>query len=322
MCGENDYINLPAFCKGNVVIPLPFQPLSSSPIAFARVSVYHMNMIIHGKRPFLIVSCVLVLSLACLVGSSPAAEVAVIKVNYRSAADILPLVEALLSPGGKASVDTRTNSLIVVDTGESLAKIQTFVAGMDRPAEQVRVRFRFQETGLSTDRGISTSARISGEHGSVATGGAEEEGVHVRARDSVVNRRGTTESFISVMSGSSAYLWVGRDIPFTERWVYLTHTYAHVVETVNFQRVETGFEVRPIVIGNTVQIQIVPRISSFDREEQVVRLTEASTTVTVLKGQWVTIAGTSAQSNEAIRDILSYGSSTTNSSLSMSLMVE
>jgi hypothetical protein len=53
-----------------------------------------------------------------------------------------------------------------------------------------------------------------------------------------------------------------------------------------------------------------------------VRLTEASTTLTVPKGQWVTIGGTSTQSNEVFRDILAYGSSSTNSTLSLSLMVE
>jgi type II secretory pathway component GspD/PulD (secretin) len=276
----------------------------------------------NSKRPFLIVSCILIFFLACLAGNSLAAEVAVIKVNYRSASDILPMVQNLLSSEGKASVDTRTNSIIVVDTSESLAKIQAFIVSMDKPAEQVKVRFRFQEQGVSTNRDLGASGTVSGDRWSVTTGGDTREGVHVRAQDTRVNRRGNTESFISVMSGSSAYLWVGRDIPFTERWVYLTRRYAHVVETVNFQRVETGFEVRHIVIGNNVQVEIVPRISSFDREEQVVRLTEAATTLSVPKGQWVTIGGTSEQSNEVFRDILSYGSSSTNSSLSMSLMVE
>jgi type II secretory pathway component GspD/PulD (secretin) len=279
-----------------------------------------MNMI--GKRPFLIFSCTLILSLAVLISASLAAEVAVIKVNYRSASDLLPQVQTLLSPEGKASVDTQTNSLIVVDTNESLTKIQSFVASMDKPAEQVKVRFRFQEQGVSTDRDLSASGRVSGEHGLVAFGRDGREGVPVRAQDTRVNRRGNTESFISVMSGSSAYLWVGKEVPFTEQWVYLTHQYARVVETVNFQRVETGFEVRPIVIGNNVQVEIVPRISSFDKEEQLVRLTEAATTLTVPKGQWVTIGGTSEQSNEVFRDILSYGSSSTNSTLSLSLMVE
>ena len=276
----------------------------------------------NSKRSLLIVSCVLILSLACLVEASLAADVAVIKVNYRSATDILPLVQDLLSPTGKVSVDTRTNSLIVFDTKESLTKIQAFVASMDKPAEQVKVRFRFQESGVSTNRDIGASGTVSRGRGSVTTGGDTRPGVHVRAQDTRVNRRGNTESFISVMSGSSAYLWVGRDIPYTERWIYLTRRYARVVETVNFQRVETGFEVRPIVAGNTVQIEIVPRISSFDKQEQVVRLTEAKTTVAVPKGEWVIIGGTSEQSNEVFRDILSYGSTSTNSSLSLSLMVE
>jgi type II secretory pathway component GspD/PulD (secretin) len=276
----------------------------------------------NSKRSFLTFSSILILALACLVSASLAAEVVIIKVNYRSATDILPLVQNLLSPEGKASVDTRTNSLIVVDTKESLAKIQAFVVSMDTPAEQVKVRFRFQEQGVSTDRDISASGRVSGEHGSVAIGRDRREGVHVRARDRVVNRRGNTESFISVMSGSSAYLWVGKEVPFAEQWVYFTRRYAHVVETVNFQRVETGFEVRPIVAGNNVQIEIVPRISSLDKGEQVVRFTEAATTLSVPKGQWVTFGGSSEQSNEVFRDILSYGSSSTNSTLSLSLMVE
>jgi type II secretory pathway component GspD/PulD (secretin) len=274
------------------------------------------------KRILIIAFGIMVISLTIIVDSS-LAEVAIIKVDYRSASDILPLVETLLSTGGKASLDVRTNTIIVNDTSESVAKIKALVANMDKPAEQVRIRVRFQETGVSKDRDLSASGKVSGDRWSVATGRSRREGVNIRARDTRVNRQGTTESFISVMSGSFAYLWVGKDVPFTEQWVYLSRRYAHVAERVNFQRVETGFEVRPVVAGNSVHIEIVPRISSLEEGERgVVRLTEASTTMTVLKGQWVTISGTSEQSNEAIRDILSTGSSSANSAFSLSLMVE
>jgi type II secretory pathway component GspD/PulD (secretin) len=274
------------------------------------------------KRTLIIAFGILVIPLTIMIGSS-LAEVAVIKVNYRSASDILPLVETLLSPGGKASLDTRTNTIIVNDTSESVTKIQALVANLDKPSEQVRIRFRFQETGLSKDRDLSTSGKVSGDRWSVATGRSRREGVHVRARDNRVNRQGTTESFISVMSGSFAYIWVGKDIPFTERWIYLSRRYAQVVEKANFQRIETGFEVRPVITRNSVHIEIVPRISSLEEGGRgVVRLTEASTTMTVPKGQWVTIAGTCEQSSEVIRDILSSGSSSTDSTLSMSLKVE
>ena len=265
---------------------------------------------------------ILVILLTIMAGFS-LAEVAIIKVNYRSASDILPLVETLLSPRGKATLDTRTNAIIVNDTSESVAKIQALVANMDKPAEQLTIRFRFQETGLSKDRDLSASGKVSGDRWSATTSRSRREGVHVRARDTRVNRQGTTESFISVMSGSFAYIWVGRDIPFTEQWVYLSRRYARVVDKVNFQRVETGFEVRPVITGNSVLIEIVPRISSLeDGERGVVRFTEASTTMNVVKGQWVTIGGTSEQSNEVIRDILSTGSSSTNSTLSLSLKVD
>jgi type II secretory pathway component GspD/PulD (secretin) len=279
-----------------------------------------MDMV--SKSTLIIFLGALMISLTVLVGNS-LAEMAVIKVNYREAADLLPLVQSLLSAEGKASLDERTNSIIVIDTSASVAKIQAFVASMDKPAEQVKVRFRFQETSLSTDRDVSTSGKYSGEHGSVAIGGAEEDGVHVRLQDSRTQHRGQTESFISVMSGSTAYLWVGREVPFTQRWLYLTHTYAHEVETVQFHRVETGFEVKPVVAGDRVHIEIVPRISSLeDKERGIIRLTEASTKVTVLRGQWVTIGGSSEQTNEAFRAILSTGSSSSNSTLSLSLMVE
>jgi type II secretory pathway component GspD/PulD (secretin) len=274
------------------------------------------------RKNRLILAGILVIALTTTVGSA-SAEVAIIKVDYRSASDILPLVQTLLSPGGKAALDIRTNTIIVNDTSESVAKIQALVANMDKPSEQVRIRFRFQETVLTKDRDLSASGKVSGDGWSVATGKSRREGVHLRARDTRVNRQGATESFISVMSGTFAYIWVGKDIPFTERWVYLSRRYAHVVEKVSFQRVETGFEVRPVITGNSVQVEIVPRISSLEEGERgVMRLTEASSTMTVVKGQWVTVAGTSEQGNEVIHDILSTGSSSANSTLSLSLKVE
>jgi len=275
-----------------------------------------------GKRTLIIALGIIAISLTLIVNSSQA-EVAVIKVDHRNGSDIFPLVESLLSPGGKSALDLRTNTIIVNDTSESVAKIKALVTEMDKPAEQVRIRLRFQETGVSKDTDLSASGRISGDRWSVATGRSRREGVHVRARDTRVNRQGSTESFISVMSGSFAYLWIGKDVPFTEQWVFLTRRYARVMERVNFLHVETGFEVRPVVSGNNAHIEIIPRISSLEKGDRgVVRFTEASTTMTVLKGQWVTLAGTSEQSNEVIRDILSTGSSSANSSLSLSLMVE
>ncbi len=252
------------------------------------------------------------------------AETAVISISFRDASEVLPMVETLLSPQGRASADVRTNSIVVSDDSVSVKKIRDFLAHIDKPVEQVTIRFRFQQTGGSKSRDISASGKVSGDNWSVSTGkGSQKEGVHVRAQD----RRGSvaqrTESFVRVLSGDAAYIRVGEEIPYTERWDYLCRRYARSVKEVDFQIIETGMEVRPVVTKERVHIEIIPRVSYKEPGEKgVILFSEASTRVSVSKGEWVTIGGHGKESNEVIREILSRRSAEEQSSISLSLMVD
>ena len=177
-------------------------------------------MFVYPKKSFPVILSILFLSIVALVNLS-LAEIAVIRIHFRDASELLPMVETLLSPEGKASVDNRTNSIIIKDRRESLDRIREVLAQSDKPGEQVRIRFRFQEEDLSRERDISVSGKVSGKRGSVAIGKRKRDGVSVNIRDSEVNQRRHSESFITVVSGGSAYIRVGKDIPYTERWVYL-----------------------------------------------------------------------------------------------------
>ena len=275
-----------------------------------------------AKSTFLLVSTILLLSFLLPVNPCPA-EIAVIKIHFRDASELLPLVETLLSPEGKAFIDTRTNSIVVRDRSESLRQIRTFLAESDKPTEQVRIRFRFLQEQLSSERDFSMSGKVSGKWGSVTTGKRKRDGVSVHVGDKEVNQRRRGEFFITVTSGSPAYISVGKAVPYTERWAYLSRRYARFVETVSFQTIETGFEVKPVVAGDRVHLDIVPKISYEERGKRgIIHLTKASTRLTVVRGQWTTIGGTSEQSNEAIREILASGTSKRSSTLSLSLMVE
>jgi protein transport protein HofQ len=252
------------------------------------------------------------------------AETAVIGVNFRDASGVLPLVETLLSPKGKATVDVRTNSIVVSDDSASVNKIRDFLAHIDKPVEQVTIRFRFQHSGVSKNRDISASGKVSGDNWSVSVGrGSNKEGVHVRAQDREGRVAQRSESFVRVLSGDVAYIRVGTEIPYTERWGYLCRQYAHSVRKVDFQQMETGMEVRPIVTKERVHIEIIPRVSYKEPGENgVIRFSEASTRVSVAKGQWVTIGGHGQGSNEVIQEILSRRSAEDQAALSLSLMVE
>lgn len=284
--------------------------------------IYDRRMSFRGRNMVPFISATLLLSLLFPVNPCTA-EIAVIKIHFRDASELLPLVETLLSSEGKAFIDTRTNSIVVRDRGESLHQIRAFLAESDRPAEQVRIRFRFLHEQLSSERDISMSGKISGKWGSVTTGKRKKDGVNIHVEDKEKNRQHKGEFFITVTSGSPAYLSVGKAIPYTERWAYLNRRYARFVETVSLQTIETGLEVKPVVAGERVHLDIVPRISYEERGKKgVIHFTKASTRLTVFRGQWTTIGGTSEHSNEAIREILASGTSTESSTFSLSLMVE
>ncbi|MGD2126509.1 MAG: secretin N-terminal domain-containing protein, partial [Desulfobacteraceae bacterium] len=154
-------------------------------------------------------------------------ETAVIPMQHRSASEALPMIQKMLSQEGRAAADTRTNQLLVIDHPESIQRLRQFLDGFDRPVKQARIRVRFQESGSLQDRAISGDAGVSGKHWSVTTGGRKEDGVEVRLRDRERVRKGTSEFFINVASGSWAYIMVAEDILYSEEWIDLCRRYAY-----------------------------------------------------------------------------------------------
>ena len=277
----------------------------------------------HGRKALLTFLFLLILSHlspqnTCL------AETAVIRVNFREASEVLPMVETLLSPQGKASADVHTNCIVVSDDTDSVRKIRDFLAHIDKPAEQVTIRFKFQQAGSTKNRDVSASGKVSGDKWSVSAGrGSKKEGVHVRAQDRRTKLAQSSESFVRVLSGDAAYIGVGTEIPYTERWRYLCRRYARPYRKVEFRTMETGLEVRPVVTKERVHIEIIPRVSYREPGEKgVIRFSGASTRVSVSKGEWITIGGHGQSSNEVIREILSRRSAEDQTTLSFSLMVE
>ncbi|HET8729731.1 MAG TPA: type IV pilus secretin PilQ family protein [Moraxellaceae bacterium] len=82
-----------------------------------------------------------------------------IQVNYAKAQDLLALIggqNRLLSERGRASVDTRTNTLIVVDTAKNIESVRDVVQRLDVPVKQVMIEARIvlATTGFSKDLGV------------------------------------------------------------------------------------------------------------------------------------------------------------------------
>jgi len=252
-----------------------------------------------------------------------AAETLVYPMQYRTAAEAVPMVQSLLSPGGRTVADARTNALLVVDDEETIQRVREFLQGFDKLGKQAKIRVRFDESGARERTSVEGRARASGEDWTVSAGRPmRKDGVEVQLQDRSRTQQGSSEFFVTVVSGSAAYIMVGQDILYTQRWIDLTRRYARITESVTIQRIETGFEVMPILLKDHADVDIIPRISHGRPGSQVVRFTEASTRLVAPIGQWVTIGGASQQSNEVIRAVLEAGRGDRSSVTSISLLVE
>ncbi|MEJ2102439.1 MAG: secretin N-terminal domain-containing protein [Desulfobacterales bacterium] len=254
-------------------------------------------------------------------GVAPADEVAVIKVQYRRAAELVPIVQSMLSAKGSVTVSQRTNSLVIVDTPEAIGRVNAYLDQFDRPVEQVRIYVRFHTQGAEQERAIEARGRVSNDDLSVATGGKQKDGLDLSVGDRRYRQTGSSEAFVVAMSGSPAFIRSGQQIPYRRSSAFFRR-HAPRDRTIAWQNAESGFEVTPTVVGDNVHLRIVPRVVYDDRQDEAIRFFGAQTELTVPIGQWVEIGGAAAQENEVIKEILSRSQGGENSATSMSLMVE
>lgn len=266
----------------------------------------------------------LCLCLAALsIGSvSQAKEVAVIRVKYRWASEMLPIVQSMLSPQGTVTVSERINSLIIADDQDAIQRVRAYLEQFDKPVEQVKIHVRFYESRTAAAGSASARGRVSSGDMSAAVGGRKRDGLDLSLEESRRRQTNYAEFLVFATSGRPAFIRTGQEIPYRGKWPEYTRHYAPNADSKIFQTVETGFEVSPTVAGEHVLLRIVPRIAYGERNDAIIRFYGAQTELTVPFGRWVEIGGSSTHSNEVIEEILSRESESKRSSMTMSLMVE
>ena len=75
-------------------------------------------------------------------------------INYADAEELIPLVEPLLSDRGDLRVDTRTNSVLITDTGVRVRQIEELIEDLDTRTPQVLIESRIVQATLDFTRDL------------------------------------------------------------------------------------------------------------------------------------------------------------------------
>ncbi|TWT35500.1 Type II secretion system protein D precursor [Posidoniimonas corsicana] len=118
-------------------------------------------------------------------GGQPAAtphrplEVAYLKTHHVSAQDMVDLLNAVMSPAGKATVMKKEDRLLVVDYPENLQMVRQVVSHADRPRPQVAIQALIYDISLKDleELGLNWHSISNGSlEGTVIAGGGEVSG--------------------------------------------------------------------------------------------------------------------------------------------------
>lgn len=260
---------------------------------------------------------IVLLAIQLFSAASAGAETRIFHLTNRPAADIVDTVRALV--GEDARVAAADHSLFVNASPAELSAVAEMIGVLDRPPAMLRIAVAQNRDSSDEDTQIATSGNVSIGSSTVILGRSDlpsrergSLGGHDRLRVGATSTRYResrhAEQFVATLEGRPARISVGRRIPFAERWLLLARRHAQVVETIRYESVDTGFEVRPELVGSQVQLSIYPFMAFQDPQQPCeIVFQELEATVRVPLGEWYDLGGTMAGRDEVSREILGFG---------------
>lgn len=271
----------------------------------------------YAMRVFLMLS----LALISVLASAPVLaeiEFKIISLQHSFASDLLPAITPMVGLDGTAT--GMNNQLILRAQPERMREIEALIEKLDaaRVNRRITVSNSLQQDSQSSTFDASGTVRsgnvtISNSRRTQNTGG------RLIVERNTSSTRQTGNQFINVLDGERAFISSGQIVPFTQEWVSITRRYVQIERFTDWREVTTGFAVRPRTIGNQVELEITPRISSMN-QQGFIDFNELSTIVSLNIGEWLDIGGTMQNKDEISRKIL--GSQSVSNSQNSRLLIK
>jgi type II secretory pathway component GspD/PulD (secretin) len=225
------------------------------------------------------------------------ADIEVITLRYRSAEQIIPILQPLVEPGG--AITGMQNQLVIRSSPANIADLRRVLATLDGMPRQLRISVRQGAEAESSERAGALSGTLSNRGSSV-------QGRITDSRDASDSRVTQT---LQVLEGNVAVIQAGTSQPLPSRQVTRTPSGAIVVtDTTSYRDVGTGFAVLPRVSGERVTLEINPQRDTINANEGprgTVNVQRASSIISGRLGEWIELGGMNQSETRSGSSILS-----------------
>lgn len=245
----------------------------------------------------------LVLAMLMLLPTPGQAEIKVLTLRHVSAEKILPMLRELLD--GRGKVCQWENRLIVNAGPDEIATVEEVLRQIDKAPSMVRVTVRTENRHAQAGNRIGVAVMQSTDSSSTSTGFSTGS----RMGNAVENE----EYFLRVRDGGQGFILMGKEVPFVREMLVLAKRYAGYGQTIDFQEVNTGFWVRPVLEGDYASLDIRPHLEGYKKNgagmaglPATIELQSLVTTVRVPLGKWVDLGGFLRDGDEISRSIVAW----------------
>lgn len=243
----------------------------------------------------------------------------VIPLNYRTADDVLPVVQSVL--GSEGRVSAYGNQLIVNASPDKIAELRNVLGQLDTRPRRLLISVDTSDQSLENRQGYAVNGSASAGNVEIEAGRGEVQGRdQVRIIRNSTNSRSGGVQQVQATEGYPALIQVGQSVPLTTT---STGPYGQIYSNTQYQNVMQGFYVTATLVGDQVTVNLSSNNDRLSRSQPgAIDVQSTDTRVSGRLGEWIPIGGTSSQSQGSQDGFLRRYSTSGQNDMSMRLKVE
>jgi len=227
-----------------------------------------------------------------------------IPLSHRTAEDILSAIEPMLDEDG--SLTAHGYNLIIKSTPANIKQIRTLIKDIDINPKQLRVSVSYLDQSHQNDTARSVAINTTNQNGQIELIDPKQQdsGKLSVGNDKIKSTRRIyqtqskrTKNSVQVMTIVEGYwgsISMGQAIPITTRSRNPDGT---VTVSVRYDRIMTGFRIKPHTNGDNVTLTIQQQRQSPNQDTTTFDSSEIKSVVSGKLGQWLFIGGTDHSEN-------------------------
>lgn len=259
----------------------------------------------------------LLLGLSCsTLQAAPRSEI--LTLNYRTADELLPLLQSVLGDTGRVSA--YRNQLVVSAEPEQLDELRELLQQLDTPPRRLLISVDSQQGSHSRQDGYRVDGSLSAGNVEIIAGRGEHHGqdrLRIFRRSSGSNDGSLQQ--VQATEGYPAQIMAGQNLPITYRG---RDAYGYPRHYQEYREVSRGFEVIASVQGEQVVLSIRSQQDRLGRQPGVIDTQYADTRLSGRLGEWIELGGIEESRTLEHSEILSRQTGTQHQGQTLRIKVE